>query len=77
MDILDNYTLENLFAQLGLANTPDEINSFIQNHHLSADIQIADAPFWNAGQLQFIQESLDEDAEWAEIVDELNALLHE
>ncbi|AXI03331.1 DUF2789 domain-containing protein [Aquirhabdus parva] len=77
MDILDSYTIENLFAQLGLANSPEAISAFIKGHHLSADVQIADAPFWNEGQLQFIQESLDEDADWAEVVDELNALLHE
>ncbi len=76
MDILDSYTLESLFAQLGLPNSPAEVSAFIQRHRLSPNVSIADAPFWNAGQLQFIQESLSEDAEWAEIVDELNALLH-
>ena len=37
---------------------------------------LADAPFWNRAQASFLRESLKQDAEWCEIIDELNTLLH-
>ena len=70
-----NHPLHELFAQLGLPNDATAIQSFVQNHRLPADVALEDAPFWNVGQAQFIRESLSEDADWAEVVDHLDAML--
>lgn len=71
------HSFENLFRQLGLNTTPDAIALFIKEHKLSSDTPLAEAPFWTAPQAAFIQESLSEDSDWAEVVDQLNAQLHE
>lgn len=71
------HSLENLFLQLGLANKPADIDDFINRHKLSSDQSLEQASFWNASQSAFIQECLREDSDWAEVVDQLNALLHE
>lgn len=70
------HTLANLFAQLGLDNDEASIEQFVQQHQLADHVHLADAPFWNRGQASFLAESLKEDADWAEVIDELNALLH-
>lgn len=52
-----------LFAQLGLPSQPQQIADFIAEHRpLPGHVLLADAPFWNAGQAQFIREqrTLDE-----------------
>jgi hypothetical protein len=62
-----------LFEQLGLANDAEGISQFIHQHTpLSAEIRLADAPFWNAAQAAFLREALLQDADWAELVDQLN-----
>jgi hypothetical protein len=75
MDLTD-HSLPNLFRQLGLPSTQADIDSFIAEHRpLAGEIRLADAPFWTSGQAQFLREEIGEDAEWAEIVDQLNVLL--
>ncbi|BBN80978.1 hypothetical protein PA25_09630 [Pseudoalteromonas sp. A25] len=69
------HNLANLFAQLGLDNSPDQIAKFIDKHRIADDVLLCDAPFWNEGQKHFIQESLREDADWCELIDELDAML--
>lgn len=40
------HTLNNLFAQLGLANSDTEIDNFIKTHsHLAGNISLADAAY--------------------------------
>jgi hypothetical protein len=70
-----NHTLQTLFAQLGLSNNDIAIDNFIQNNHLPLEIPLESAAFWSAGQAQFIRESIAQDADWAEVVDHLDALL--
>jgi hypothetical protein len=70
------HTMRTLFAQLGLDNNDQAMAQFIRQHKLSAGTAIQDAPFWNRSQASFLRESLKEDAEWCEIIDELNTLLH-
>ena len=73
---LSNHTLEVLFAQLGLPNQPAEIEQFIEHHRpLAADLRLAEAPFWSEGQAQFLREEIADDADWAEAVDQLDAML--
>lgn len=70
------HTLSTLFAQLGLDNSEQAIAEFIRQHKLTAGLAIQDAPYWNSAQASFLRESLKLDAEWCEIIDELNILLH-
>ena len=62
-----------LFAQLGLPADEQAIRQFIETHSpLRADIDLADAPFWTDSQAAFLKEEKLEDADWAELVDQLN-----
>lgn len=69
--------MTNLFLQLGLEADDKSIAAFIASHQLPADVLIADAPFWNDGQRQFLAEQIKADAAWSTIVDQLNESLHE
>lgn len=71
------HTLENLFLQLGLDYTPAAIDAFISKNKLPAEQPLEEAPFWTPSQSAFLRECLSEDSDWAEVVDQLNALLHE
>lgn len=71
---MHNHPLPSLFDQLGLGSTELEINSFITKH---APIfgELENAKFWNVSQSSFLKQAKDEDADWSEIVDQLDALL--
>lgn len=65
-----------LFAQLGLPSDEQSIRQFIASHTpLGAGIALAEAPFWTPAQAAFLREEILEDADWAEVVDQLNAAL--
>uniref|UniRef100_A0A486XIC5 DUF2789 domain-containing protein n=1 Tax=Rheinheimera sp. BAL341 TaxID=1708203 RepID=A0A486XIC5_9GAMM len=70
------HNLKTLFAQLGLRNSENDIAQFLSQHKLAAGTAIEDAPFWQPSQASFLRESLKQDAEWCEIIDELSSLLH-
>lgn len=70
------YDLAGLFEQLGLPDDPESIDRYIASHSLAPDQPIEEAPFWNPAQAEFLREELRKDADWAEVIDELNALLH-
>ncbi|WP_440053647.1 DUF2789 domain-containing protein [Pseudoalteromonas sp. T1lg65] len=70
-----NHNIATLFSQLGLDNSPESIDKFIRNHRIPSDMLISEAPFWNDGQRHFIEESLRADADWSEMIDELDTLL--
>lgn len=71
------HTLNNLFAQLGLPSSDDEIENFIQTHsHLAGYLTLAEAPYWTPAQAAFLREEMLKDADWAEVIDQLNARLH-
>lgn len=65
------HTLGALFKQLGLPNSRQEIDAFLGSHRLAESQALADAPFWNPAQAEFLREALEEDSDWAEEVDEL------
>lgn len=69
------HTLATLFAQLGLDNSPTAIRAFIASHPLPAGHALDKAPFWSPAQAAFLKQALDDDADWAEVVDELASLL--
>jgi hypothetical protein len=73
---LSTHTLHGLFAQLGLPNSEADVQRFIATHRpLDEEIRLADAPFWTPAQAQFLREEFTEDADWIEIVDQLNLAL--
>lgn len=70
------HSLRNLFEQLGLAGDAASIERFVATHRpLPEGVHLADAPFWSKAQAQFLREEVAEDADWAEIVDQLNLML--
>ncbi len=65
-----------LFKQLGLPADDAGIAQFLRSHApLAPHISVADASFWSPAQASLIKEVLLEDADWAEVVDQLNAAL--
>ncbi|AYA64118.1 DUF2789 family protein [Alteromonas sp. RKMC-009] len=75
--LLQQPTMQDLFAQLGLDNSDEAIENFVEKHRgLNDSRHIEDAPFWNDAQATFLRSALLEDAEWVEIIDQLNAELH-
>jgi hypothetical protein len=72
------HNMTNLFAQLGLKNSNEDIEFFIAaNRGLQKEQTLAEAEFWSKGQQQFLQEAIQLDSDWCEIVDSLDALLRE
>jgi hypothetical protein len=72
------YTLNDLFAKLGLPNSPAAIEAFIEKHRpLPQAEPLASATFWTAEQAVFLREARQEYSDWAEVVDELNCLLRD
>lgn len=70
-----NHNLSTLFKQLGLPAEQNDIDAFIARYSpLPSDIALQDAPFWSESQSQFLEEGLEDDSDWAEVIDELDAL---
>jgi hypothetical protein len=70
-----SHTMQALFAQLGLDTSDTAIENFIRDNPLPQDVPLAEAAFWSTGQAQFLREAIAEDADWAEVVDQLDAQL--
>ena len=70
------HNMTTLFEQLGLPAGEQAIAAFLREHQLPEDVRVSEAPFWNAGQRQFLREEWVEDADWAMVVDALNEALH-
>ncbi|AYC34124.1 DUF2789 domain-containing protein [Pseudomonas cavernae] len=71
MDTSIPHSLANLFEQLGLASDPASIDAFIDSHRLKPGQSIIHGEFWTPAQASFLRESLQDDSDWAEEVDEL------
>jgi len=76
MDRSNHFTLTSLFDQLGLASDAASIKQFIQQNTLKPEEHIQDAAFWSDSQKSFLSEALTDDSDWTEIVDILDAELH-
>lgn len=73
-----DHSLNALFEQLGLPASDGDIERFITQHKpLANPVKLAEAPFWTPSQSAFLQEAIDEDADWVEVVDHLDAQLRE
>ncbi|MDN3640666.1 DUF2789 domain-containing protein [Simiduia curdlanivorans] len=76
MEVQHHHAMAELFSQLGLDSSKTAIDQFIRNNHLRhQDGELYRAIFWNPAQAQFIKQAIEEDAQWAEVVDELDARL--
>ena len=70
------HPFQELFAQLGLPSDAESIAQFIKMHSpLSGHIALPDADFWTLAQADFLRETLQEDADWANQVDQLSEAL--
>jgi len=70
------HTMNSLFAQLGLPDDDSSIEAFVrEHHHLDNNIRLDSAPFWTPMQAVFLKEAIQEDSDWTETVDQLDALL--
>ncbi|MEW6693366.1 MAG: DUF2789 domain-containing protein [Pseudomonadota bacterium] len=70
------HRLSDLFAQLGLPTDEASMRAFIARHApLAPEVALADAPWWTPAQARFLREALCQDADWAEPVEQLDALL--
>ena len=68
------HSLSALFAQLGQPDDEKSIMHFIESHRPLADeVLLHEAAFWTPAQASFLCEAIRDDADWAEVVDELNA----
>lgn len=75
MDI-SKRSLGTLFEQLGLASDDASITQFVTRYGpLPGELTLADAPFWSESQANFLREGLADDSDWAELIDELDAML--
>lgn len=71
-----SHTIETLFRQLGLPDRPDQIQSFIAQHKsVSRATPLSELTFWSPSQAEFLRMAVAEDADWCEVVDQLDALL--
>ena len=70
------HSLTSLFDQLGLDSSNEKIKDFIRsNRPLPDGTELSNAECWNAAQASFLKQVKDDDADWAEIADQLDAML--
>lgn len=71
-----NHPFHELFAQLGLPCDDAGIAGFLKNNRpLAGYIALPDAPFWTSAQAAFLRESLLQDTDWSQQVDQLSQAL--
>jgi hypothetical protein len=65
-----------LFLQLGLPGDESSIRLFLTQYApLAPDLALDEAPFWSSSQAVFLRESIAQDSDWAELVDQLSEAL--
>lgn len=65
-----------LFAQLGLPSDVNDVAAFIRkNAPLPPHVRLEEAAFWSPAQAALLRDELLRDADWAELVDQLNLAL--
>ncbi len=70
------HNLSTLFDQLGLPSDAVAIKGFIHQHRpLDSQTPLHQASWWTPAQAEFLAQAIEEDSDWAEQVDELDALL--
>lgn len=72
------HTMNQLFEQLGLPSDDAAIDAFVARHRpLDSSMKLSEAPFWSSAQACFLREEILDDADWAEVVDRLDALMRD
>jgi|TARA_R110000868_G_scaffold172143_2_gene407973 hypothetical protein len=74
MDTTSN-DLSHLFKQLGLPHDQEGIDDFVIQNKLDKHTLITDADCWNSGQKAFLKEALLQDAQWSEVIDQLDVMM--
>jgi hypothetical protein len=70
------YHFSELFAQLGLPSEPGEVIHFLTTHRsMSTGFRLPDAPYWTPSQASFLRESLMQDSDCSDVVDQLSGAL--
>jgi hypothetical protein len=70
------HSIVSLFDQLGLDSSEEGVDNFIEkNGLLLGNKELHKASFWNSSQASFLKQALDEDADWVEIVNQLDVML--
>jgi hypothetical protein len=70
------HSLGMLFAQLGQPGDEASITQFIESHRPLPDhVLLHKAPFWTPSRASFLCDAIRDDADRAEVADELNAAL--
>lgn len=70
------YSMNELFAQLGLESSDEAIEEFIATHKLAKNEKLTESTVWDDRQRAFLQEEWYKDAAWVETIDELNVRMH-
>jgi hypothetical protein len=70
------YSMNELFAQLGLDSSDEAIDKFIADNQLSSEEKLIEADVWTDSQRMFLQEEWQKDAAWVEVIDDLNVRMH-
>tara|TARA_R110000765_G_scaffold97580_1_gene183501 strand:+ start:108 stop:347 length:240 start_codon:yes stop_codon:yes gene_type:complete len=70
------YSMNELFAQLGLDSSDEAIDNFIAANQLASEEKLTESSIWTDNQRMFLQEEWQKDAAWVETIDELNVRLH-
>ena len=71
-----DYSMNALFAQLGLDNSDEAIDKFVADNQLAKDQELKKADIWTDSQRMFLEEEWKKDAAWVEVIDDLNVRLH-
>ncbi len=75
---IDQHEMSDLFEQLGLGSSPQQIEDFIKTHRNKRDTtSIYEASYWTKAQADFLKQALEQDADWAELVDQLDVMLRD
>ncbi len=70
------HSINSLFTQLGLEDSDEAIDNFIELHKpVPSHLRLHEAEFWSASQATFLQQAVEEDADWAELVDQFDVML--
>lgn len=71
-----NHSLRSLFDQLGLHSTDQAMAEFIDQHRpIERHVELHLADIWSPAQSAFLQQVKEDDADWSEVVDQLDVML--
>ncbi len=75
---MHQHGMPDLFKQLGLGSSSQEIKDFVNHHrHKRDSVPLYEASFWSNAQAAFLKQAIEEDADWAELVDQLDVMLRD